>query len=82
MTTKKRSVAAGTKKTHPNVTSTCRYIDARRRTVIPAAALEAAGIPVGSVMEWKSVNGCVVGSPVIGTSTINVETGRIIKKGV
>ena len=79
MTEKKKS--AGTKAARQNVTSGCRYIDQRRRTVIPSAALEEAGIPLCSIMEWKSVNGCVVGSPVVGMTTISVTTGRLLKKG-
>ena len=79
MTEKKKS--AGTKAARQNVTSGCRYIDQRRRTVIPSAALEEAGIPLCSIMEWKSVNGCVVGSPVVGVTTVSVTNGRLLKKG-
>ena len=79
MAEKKKST--GTRAAQQNVTSGCRYIDQRRRTVIPSSALEEAGIPTCSIMEWKSVNGCVVGSPVVGVTTVSVTTGRLQKRG-
>ena len=72
-----RKAAAGI----PNVTSNCRFLDAKRRTVIPASALENAGISLCSVIDWSVHNGCLVGSPIVGTTTVDVKTRRAIKKG-
>ncbi|MEA4912415.1 MAG: hypothetical protein VB092_07410 [Oscillospiraceae bacterium] len=64
-----------------NVTSNCRFLDAKRRTVIPVSALDGAGIPLCSVIDWSVHNGCLVGSPVVGTTTMDVKTGKTVRKG-
>lgn len=66
---------------YANVTSNCRFLDSKRRTVIPMSALDGAGIPLCSVIDWSVHNGCLIGSPVIGTTVVDVTTGKTIRKG-
>lgn len=67
---------------YENVTGSCRFIDSRRRTVIPNSALETAGIPTSSVIEWISENGCLIGRPVLGiTVPSHTKAGKVIRKG-
>ncbi len=69
-------------KKEQNVTMNCRYIDLKRRTVIPAPVIEQAGIPLCSVLDWQCVNGCLVGSPVVGIAVVShVAAGKLVKKG-
>lgn len=84
--TEKKTATKKTSKLKPtntnvNVTSNCRFLDAKRRTVIPITALDGAGIPLCSVIDWSVRNGCLVGSPVVGTTVVDVTTGKTIRKG-
>lgn len=64
-----------------NVTSNCRFLDAKPRTVIPVTSLDGAGIPLCSVIDWSVRTGCLVGSPVVSTTVVDVTTGKAIRKG-
>lgn len=65
-----------------NVTQNCRYIDPKRRTVIPASVIEQAGVPLCSMLDWQCVNGCIVGSPVVGIAVKSyMAINKIVKRG-
>lgn len=69
-------------KKNENVTTNCRYIDGRRRTVIPMNIISAADIHLNSVIEWTACNGCLVGRPVVGITVPDLfANGKRVRKG-
>lgn len=65
-----------------NISSSCRYLDSRRRLIIPSHLLAEAGIPPETMMYLEEQNGCLIIRPVVGiTVRDNLEQNKLIKKG-
>lgn len=65
-----------------NISGDCRYLDSRRRVILPPHILAQANIPAETTLYLQVQNGCIVLRPIEGIAVRSLtESDKIEQKG-